>query len=109
MFFILKCCINVKVNIHSFGIPLLISPTQIVCYMDLMFIKLHTVNINRENNWKFYMLSIYLKNLFFIYIYISLFTGMLTITDFINILHRYYKSPMVSMMLSYTFIICHTV
>lgn len=33
---------------------------------------------------------------------------MLTITDFINILHRYYKSPMVSMMLSYTFIICHT-
>lgn len=34
---------------------------------------------------------------------------MLTITDFINILHRYYKSPMVSMMLSYTFIICHTV
>lgn len=64
VFFILKYCINVKVNIHSFGIPLLISPTQIVCYMDLMFIKLHTVNINRENNWKFYMLSIYLKNLF---------------------------------------------
>uniref|UniRef100_A0A663M3S1 Protein kinase AMP-activated non-catalytic subunit gamma 2 n=1 Tax=Athene cunicularia TaxID=194338 RepID=A0A663M3S1_ATHCN len=27
------------------------------------------------------------------------FVGMLTITDFINILHRYYKSPMVSMML----------
>lgn len=34
---------------------------------------------------------------------------MLTITDFINILHRYYKSPMVSMMLSCTFTICHAV
>lgn len=38
------------------------------------------------------------KDLFF---YVLLVTGMLTITDFINILHRYYKSPMVSMMLSY--------
>lgn len=27
--------------------------------------------------------------------FITVFTGMLTITDFIIILHRYYKSPMV--------------
>lgn len=44
--FILKHCVNVKVNRHGFEILLLSSPISVVFYMDLTFIILHVVNIN---------------------------------------------------------------
>lgn len=44
--FILKHCVNVKVNRHGFEILLLNSPISVVLYMDLTFIILYIVDMN---------------------------------------------------------------
>lgn len=44
--FILKHCVNVKVNRYGFEILLLNSPIAVVFYMDLTFIILYIVNMD---------------------------------------------------------------